>query len=124
MANLDIVLGWINQDFKYANSQSYIVKGGSVSEKTSSDSITLYTDNNKYLITIWDNYLCCGATSRKPRAGEGWTRGNDLADGDFSKDTWHSILADIVSFEMVRVNIDNGKAIPFNDTEPLESDEV
>jgi hypothetical protein len=49
-------------------------------------------------------YLGCTASTRKPRAGEDWPRGNDLADGPLSEETWHSILADIVGYELVRVH--------------------
>ncbi|MEE8114809.1 MAG: hypothetical protein V3T23_10710, partial [Nitrososphaerales archaeon] len=50
-------------------------------------------------------YLGCTASSRKPRAGEDWTRGSDLADGDLSLETWNKILGDIVAYELVRVHI-------------------
>lgn len=80
--------------------------------------VRLYTDNNSYSITAHERhdhgYLGCIASSRKPRAGETWTRGNDLTDGPFTKDTWHAILADIVSFELVHLHKTDkrGAAIP------------
>ena len=49
-------------------------------------------------------YLGCGSTSRKPRAGEDWHRGSDLADGPLTEETWHRIIGDIVSYELVRVH--------------------
>ena len=48
-------------------------------------------------------YLGCIVSERKPRAGESWTRGNDLADGDFCEETWLAILRDIVKYEMVKI---------------------
>ena len=51
-----------------------------------------------------NGYLGCISQTRKPRAGEDWTRGNDLADGDFSKKTWYEILGDIVCYELVRIH--------------------
>ena len=45
-------------------------------------------------------YLGCTASCRKPRVGETWTRGCDLADGDYSRETFIRIMADIVSHEM------------------------
>lgn len=68
----------------------------------------IYTDTNSYSIvgSVEDDghtYLGCTASSRKPRAGEDWTRGSDLADGDLSLETWNSILGDIVAYELVRV---------------------
>jgi hypothetical protein len=54
--------------------------------------------------TVDQGYLGCIASTRKPRAGEEHTRGNDLADGPLSEETWRRILADIVSYEMVGVH--------------------
>ena len=48
-------------------------------------------------------YLGAVVSSRKPRAGEDWTRGTDLADGSYSKETWQRIMADIIGHEMVRL---------------------
>jgi hypothetical protein len=71
----------------------------------------IYTDNNSYSIFAVNaaenkpnGYLGCISTSRKPRAGEDWHRGSDLADGPLSEETWHRILADIVSYELVKVH--------------------
>lgn len=72
----------------------------------------IYTNDNRYSISAsiyedGDTYLRCTASSRKPRAGEDWTRGNDLADGDLNLETWNEILGDIVAYELVRVNIEH-----------------
>jgi len=70
----------------------------------------IYTDNNRYTIMACrpfpgkKGYLGCIASNRKTRAGEDWHRGNDLADGFYHPDTWHEILADIVSYELVKVH--------------------
>ncbi len=63
----------------------------------------LFTNDNHYSIVAKSNYLGCTSKSRKPRAGEGWNRGNDLADGNFSKNTWNQILSDIVTYELVDI---------------------
>lgn len=69
--------------------------------------IVIYTTVNEYQIVASvdseKTYLGATASSRTPRAGEDWTRGNDLADGEFSKETWHKILADIVGYELVKI---------------------
>lgn len=80
----------------------------------------IYTNENRYSITArcephGHTYLGCIASQRKPRAGEDWTRGNDLADGKLSLDTWNKILGDIVSYEMVKVH---GPRIEIGDNEP------
>ena len=77
------------------------------SDGEESANVRLYTDNNVYTITAKvgaTSYLGCGASARKPRAGEDWTRGNDLPDGKFCKETFDAILAGIVGFETVKVH--------------------
>jgi len=51
-------------------------------------------------------YLGCTVSTRKPLIGETWTRGNDLADGIYSEQTWINILCDIVGYEMKPLDID------------------
>lgn len=69
----------------------------------------IWTFTNVYGITASihvenpPGYLACGAQSRKPRVGETWCRGNDLADGRFSEETWRRILCDIVRYEAEEV---------------------
>ena len=53
--------------------------------------------NNNY------GYLGCISQCRKPRAGEDWTRGRDLADGKYCEETWNEIVNDILALEMVKV---------------------
>lgn len=94
------VLKWIDEDFKFASSNNNV-------EVVDEDKIRLYTNENCYAIVARGgerSYLGCISSSRKPRAGEDWTRGSDLADGDFSKETWHRIISDIVSYELVKVH--------------------
>jgi len=76
----------------------------------------IYTLTNKYQIVaichrtemglgkFVKTYLGAVASSRTPRAGEDWTRGNDLADGEFCKETWVRILSDIVGYELVKIH--------------------
>ncbi len=63
---------------------------------------TLFTENNRYAITARANrYLGCTSSARKPRIGETWTRGSDLADGDLTQETFDKIMHDIVSNEVI-----------------------
>ena len=65
----------------------------------------LYTDGHCYTIDATDTgYLGCIASSRKPRPGEDWTRGNDLADGKLDEQTWNAILRDIVAYELKTIS--------------------
>jgi len=50
-----------------------------------------------------NGYLGCIAETRKPRAGEDWNRGNDLADGGYGEKTWQEIKDDILAYELVKV---------------------
>lgn len=49
------------------------------------------------------NYLGCGGSTRYYRAGEDWTRGNDLPDGKLTKETFRNILGAIVGYELVKL---------------------
>ena len=72
--------------------------------------VLLYTESNEYSIVAYPpkgsyrGYLGCIGGSRKPRAGESWSRGNDLADGTFCRKTWTKILSDIVGYELVKIH--------------------
>lgn len=71
--------------------------------------IVIYTDVHSFAISCGpgssgQGYLGCIGNTRKPRAGEDWTRGNDLRDGPLSEETWFGILGDIISYELVRVH--------------------
>lgn len=110
---------------KHANGQSVEI----LTNENDEVRVKLYTDNNCYSIVatldkanqIPGGYLGCTASSRKPRAGEGWTRGSDLADGDFSQETWNKILGDIVAYELVEIHKTVRKSI---DEDPVDEDPV
>lgn len=63
--------------------------------------VKLYTDGHCYDIRAKPTYLGCAVATRKPRPGEDWNRGNDLADGKFCQETWDRILRDIIAYELV-----------------------
>jgi len=77
--------------------------------------LVIFTDTNQYSIgvhahdTVEKSYLGCTASCRKPRAGETWTRGNDLPDGDFTQETWDEIMTAIVRYEAQEVQAENWK---------------
>ena len=68
--------------------------------------VTFFTEEHRYSISAvpsvdgYPGYLGCVSTVRKPKVGESWNRGNDLADGPYGFDTWVKILGDIVSNEI------------------------
>ena len=65
--------------------------------------VRIFTKDNIYQIGAKETYLGCIVSRRKPRAGESWTRGSDLPDGKFKRETWESIKNAIVRFEFVKV---------------------
>lgn len=71
--------------------------------------VCLYTKEHYYPIharrATDDNagYLGAYVQNRKPRAGEDWTRGNDLPDGPYTKQTWEKIKDAIIKYELVRL---------------------
>lgn len=75
--------------------------------------VTLFTSRRSYSIVMKpirasshgdeSGYLGATGSQRAPRAGETWTRGNDLADGPYCKKTWDQIVADILACELVRL---------------------
>lgn len=67
--------------------------------------VSLFTDGNCYGIRATDTgYLGCIVSARKPRPGEDWTRGNDLADGKLNEETWNRILRDILAYELKSIS--------------------
>ena len=71
--------------------------------------VCFYTEEHQYFITAIDRtkdegYLGCQVNCRKPRAGEDWTRGNDLPDGKFNKATWDKILMAVINYELVKLS--------------------
>lgn len=72
--------------------------------------VAFYTDEHKYFIMAMEEekgngYLGCIVDSRKPRAGETWTRGNDLPDGKFTKETLEQIKDKIIAYELVQLSV-------------------
>jgi len=65
--------------------------------------VTIYTVTNAYAFRITKTYLGCTAGTRMPRAGEDWSRGNDLPDGKFTKETLTKILGAILFYESQKV---------------------
>jgi len=106
MATIEDFMSWIERDItRFSPSDNHMIFSGSVGDESASAGVDIYTDNNRYRILADEKsgYLGCSAKSRKPRAGEDWQRGSDLADGPLDESTWRRILGDIVSYEMVRV---------------------
>jgi len=103
---------WIKSICRYGKTEDMII----ADYKDNRLSITFYTKEYQYHISAklskpnLDNsennnygYLGCTVTTRKPRAGEDWNRGNDLPDGKYSEETWNKIINGIIAYELVKV---------------------
>ena len=75
-------------------------------EKENTFKIKLWTSNYQYSIVAIPtklnkiSYLGCTMSTRISRVGENWDRGSDLADGEFSEETFNKIIYDIISCEI------------------------
>lgn len=73
--------------------------------------LKIFTDRHSYSIVMRPeqdgkkSYLGCIKSLRAPLPGETWTRGGDLADGEFNDATLTRILSDILSCELHVINI-------------------
>lgn len=73
--------------------------------------VNFFTNEHIYSISVhWKNtmkesYLGCTVSTRKPRPGETWSRGNDLPDGKYNDETWNKILRGIIRYELKTLQI-------------------
>ena len=111
MNKFDELSEWMSGLFRFISKEKVLLVVDDQGEGTDKSyehrkKYRFYTDNNVYALACVDrgegkSYLGCTVSSRKPRAGESWTRGRDLADGPFSHNTWLRIVHDIVAYELV-----------------------
>lgn len=70
------------------------------------DYVNMYSDKHEYRISFFkDEYIGCCMRNRYTHAFETHHRGMDLNDGEYSLETMCRILADIVSYEVVKIDI-------------------
>jgi len=62
------------------------------------------TTKNNYFVAFKDTYLGLTVSSRVARPGETWLRGNDLPDGEFSKDTFDRMMDAVLTYELREVS--------------------
>ena len=100
---------WLKEIVPHENEECYVKNR---EEESSPDRFRerfyIYTRDHVYAITVaWKEgnkgYMGCVVSCRKPRAGEDWTRGNDLPDGPYSYETWIKIKNAIIKKELVKV---------------------
>ena len=65
--------------------------------------IILHSEHYKYNIYFNGDYIGGGYSRRAEEPFEDWLRGNDLTDGHEGKDTFETILYEIIEHEMINV---------------------
>lgn len=106
---------WVKSITQYGNYADFIAVEHDPSGKDSHPSmrtvrIKFWTQEHWYGIRarLPNNsigYLGCVVSSRKPRTGEDWTRGNDLPDGSYCEKTWRKIVNAILAYELSPISI-------------------
>jgi hypothetical protein len=103
---------WLKEIVRYDDIDRFVkdVAGDNNPEKKErTQRFYVYTQDHIYSIyaveRVDHDYLGCTVSTRKPRAGEDWNRGSDLADGPLNYDTWRKIKNDIIGYELVPLDI-------------------
>lgn len=101
---------WIEELVYPGNPENFVHEGSAEGEPGKIiRRFYIYTNKHEYnIVAIADEndngYLGCHVSTRKPRAGENWVRGNDLPDGPFNRNTWDKIINAIVKYELVKLS--------------------
>ncbi len=94
------VISWLKK-YKYAaDKRIEVIENSSIRL-----GMVIYTGRNAYFLSVNEesNFLCCSVTCRRKRPGESWHRGNDIGDGDITKEALVQILGAIVFYEALVV---------------------
>ena len=107
-----LLIDWL-EELVYPGKGEHFIQNIGIDEPAGDEleiKVRIYTEENQYEILGIDRkeddgYLGCGVKARKTRAGEDWTRGNDLPDGPFHRDTWNKILNAMINYELVPLTL-------------------
>ncbi len=116
------MISWLDETFHDmgVDWNNYMIDGG-LTQKVGSPKpidatfrVYLFVGDNRYNLSVTirennHNYLGATLTTTRYRVGEDWTRGADLADGDFCKETFDRIIKDILRNEFRKLETRNGK---------------
>lgn len=93
--------GWLKEISRFGNTDRMIL----IFDCGDTIRFRFFTEQNEYVISASAGYLGAGVSTRKPRPGETWTRGNDLPDGPYSTKTWNSIVLGIIRYELKNLQV-------------------
>lgn len=103
---------WLKEIVRYGNVDSQAIILSNLNGDDNNFRVTIYTNDHCYAFYGYapsenkpDGYLGAGVTTRKPRVGEDWNRGNDLPDGKYCKKTFDAIVKRIVAFELKNLQL-------------------
>ena len=108
---VDAFLEWAEDLTRFKSRNTIMGRG--IAKETEEGKLTyrniFYTENFAYIFTITQRedkaaFFACGATARKPYAGEDWHRGRDICDGDFKRETWAEMKDNILAFELIQLS--------------------
>ena len=86
-----------------------------VVQRPNSLRLVWYTRDNVFYVSVRlptegdTGYIDAVASRRCPRAGETWVRGNDLADGPYTRDTLLRVMMDAAIWDSLSLQIELGK---------------
>lgn len=95
---------WLKEISRYSKVEDFVLP-----DYKNGIRVYIYTKEHRYSVSVkpkkekGDGYLGCMVTTRKPRAGEDWNRGNDLPDGKYCYETWQKIKNAIIAYELVKI---------------------
>ncbi|KKM82923.1 hypothetical protein LCGC14_1314580 [marine sediment metagenome] len=114
MASIEDLKTWFDRDLgRFAKWDTHILaeKPYAAGEIGKSEHVcypfSFFTHTHKWrmvLINRAEPSLMCNSDTRKPRAGEDWTRGRDMTEGPLNEETWRAFLAEIVSYEIIEIS--------------------
>ena len=103
---------WLKELVRYGNVDSQVLIFWDLNSEENRIFCYFYTDDHIYHISVYKptkknprGYLGCTASTRKPRVGEDWNRGNDLPDGKYCKKTFDAIVYRIVAYELKNLQL-------------------
>lgn len=99
---------WLKEISRWSRDDMFVHWQGVSESELYEGRCYLYTHNNKYCIIAREKadgstYLGCVVSARMPRAGEDWTRGHDMPDGQFNQFIWDNIKNAIIQNELVKI---------------------
>lgn len=111
LSDANLFKEWLSSIARYGNVNSvFLIKkhknGGEYS-------CLFFTNEYQYTIRVRVpidmgndlGYVGCGVSTRKTRVGETWSRGMDLPDGKYTKDTFSKIEKSIIRYELKNLQL-------------------